>query len=78
MRTPSRASIIARMPTEPSEIRLILLIDLDADPITGSLETADGQLHGFSGWIGLTATLSAIRYAERVSPIAETAAHTAT
>ncbi len=52
------------MATDAREIRLILLIDLDADPITGSLETADGRSRGFAGWIGLAATLNAIRSAE--------------
>ncbi len=64
MRTPSRPPIIDPMATEPHEIRLILLIDLDADPINGSLETADGSSRGFVGWIGLGAALNAIRTAQ--------------
>ncbi|MDQ3723525.1 MAG: hypothetical protein M3376_10785 [Actinomycetota bacterium] len=52
------------MATEPHEIRLILVIDLDADPINGSLETPDGRSRGFLGWIGLAARLNAIRDAE--------------
>jgi hypothetical protein len=39
MRTPARNPTIAPVPTEPSEIHLILLINLDADPTRGSLET---------------------------------------
>jgi hypothetical protein len=38
MRAPVRVPIIDAMATESSEIRLILLIDLDADAINGSLE----------------------------------------
>ncbi len=52
------------MATDAREIRLVLLIDLDADPVTGSLETADGRSRGFAGWIGLAAALNAIRSAE--------------
>lgn len=51
------------MAAEPREIRLILVIDLDADPINGSLETLDGTARGFLGWIGLAAALNAIREA---------------
>ena len=53
-----------RWRTEPREIRLILVIDLDAEPINGSLETPDGRSRGFLGWIGLAATLNAIREAD--------------
>jgi hypothetical protein len=49
------------MPTEHREIRLVLCIDLDADPITGSLTSAGGATRRFSGWIALTAALTAIR-----------------
>jgi hypothetical protein len=50
------------MSTEHSEIRLILLVDLDADPITGSITCADGVCRPFSGWISLAAALTAIRH----------------
>ncbi len=60
MRTLRRGPIIDAMATEPREIRLILVIDLDAEPINGSLETPDGRSRGFLGWIGLAATLNAI------------------
>jgi hypothetical protein len=49
------------MPTEHGEIRLILCIDLDADPITGSLTSAGGATRRFSGWIALAAALATIR-----------------
>ena len=65
--------MIDSMATDAREIRLILLIDLDADPINGSLETADGRSRGFVGWIGLTATLTAIRSSE--SGVADRRAH---
>jgi hypothetical protein len=52
------------MTTGPGATRLILLIDLDADPINGSLQSADGRTRGFVGWIGLAATLNAIRDGE--------------
>ena len=64
MRTPLGTPIISAMATQPREIRLILVIDLDADPINGSLETPDGSSRGFLGWIGLAARLNAIRDAE--------------
>ncbi len=60
--TEPRSSVA--MPTQPGENRLILLIDLDADPINGSLQTADGRSRRFSGWIGLAAALNAVRNAE--------------
>jgi hypothetical protein len=49
------------MSSEHSEIRLILHVDLYADPITGSLTRADGGRRPFSGWISLVAALNAIR-----------------
>jgi hypothetical protein len=49
------------MPTELGAIRLILWIDLDSEPITGSLTSADGATRGFSGWIALAAALETIR-----------------
>jgi hypothetical protein len=48
---------------EAREICVIVRIDLDADPITGSLTTADGALRRFSGWIALAAALEAVREA---------------
>jgi hypothetical protein len=50
-----------RMPPGPGEIRLILCIDLDADPITGSLISEDGAQRRFSGWMALSATLQTMR-----------------
>jgi hypothetical protein len=47
--------------TEPGQTHLILHIDLDADPITGSLGSPDAASRRFSGWIGLAAALGAIR-----------------
>jgi len=49
------------MPTEPGEIPLILSIDLDAEPIRGSLTSADGTSRRFSGWIAMAAALETIR-----------------
>jgi hypothetical protein len=48
-----------RMPNE--ETHLELRIDLKADPITGSLSSAQEAPRRFSGWIGLAAALEAIR-----------------
>ncbi|MEY2515578.1 MAG: hypothetical protein QOJ89_2936 [bacterium] len=49
------------MPTEPGEIALVLRVDLDADPIRGSLTCADGTSRRFSGWIAMAAALETIR-----------------
>jgi len=49
------------MPTQHGETQLTLRIDLEADPITGSLSSAHGASRRFSGWIGLAAALEAIR-----------------
>jgi hypothetical protein len=46
---------------EPKETKLILCIDLDADPITGSLTVVEGSGRRFSGWIGLSAAIAAVR-----------------
>ena len=40
--------------------RLLLDVDLRADPIAGTLTTADGTVRPFSGWIGLSAAIGAI------------------
>jgi hypothetical protein len=47
--------------TRRGETELILSIDLDADPITGSLRAPHGPSRRFSGWIGLAATLETLR-----------------
>ena len=60
MRRPSASPMIDAMGAESREIRLVLVIDLDAEPINGSLTTADGRSRAFLGWIGLAATLNAI------------------
>lgn len=49
------------VPAQRTEIRVVLDIDLDADPITGSLCPAIGPPRRFSGWIALAAALQAIR-----------------
>jgi hypothetical protein len=43
------------------ETQLTLRIDLDADPISGSLDSAPAAPRRFSGWIALAAALTAIR-----------------
>lgn len=68
MRTPPASPIIDAMPTEAREIRLIVSIDLDGDPIAGTLESRDGRSGGFAGWIGLAAMLNTIRSAEAGGP----------
>jgi hypothetical protein len=55
------------MTIQRGEIQLTLCIDLEADPITGSLSAANGAHRRFSGWIGLAAALEAIR----VEPLPE-------
>jgi hypothetical protein len=50
-----------RMATEHGETHLTLRIDLEADPIMGSLRSSDAASRRFSGWIGLAAALEAIR-----------------
>jgi hypothetical protein len=47
------------MPDNSREVRVSLIIDLDAHPITGSVTPADGAARCFSGWVGLIAALSA-------------------
>jgi len=47
--------------TRRGETEVILSIDLNADPITGSLRAAHGPSRRFDGWIGLAATLEALR-----------------
>jgi hypothetical protein len=49
------------MAANGGETQLTLRIDLEADPITGSLSSAHGANRRFSGWIGLAAALEAIR-----------------
>lgn len=49
------------MATADDEMQLTLSINLEADPITGSLSSTQGATRRFSGWIGLAAALDAIR-----------------
>ena len=53
--------MIACMAPQDGVTQLTLRIDLEADPITGSLSAAHGPSRRFSGWIGLAAALEAIR-----------------
>ncbi|MEA2220353.1 MAG: hypothetical protein QOJ35_2979 [Solirubrobacteraceae bacterium] len=64
MRSRRRAPIIGAVPAKATRVRIVVLVDLDSDPIEGSLQTADGTSRDFSGWIGLAAALHAIRDAE--------------
>jgi hypothetical protein len=43
------------------ETQLTLRINLDAEPISGSLDAAPAAPRRFSGWIALAAALTAIR-----------------
>jgi hypothetical protein len=43
--------------TPTTHIRLILDIDLVADPIGGVVRDADGDAKPFAGWISLTRTI---------------------
>ncbi len=49
------------MATDAGETELTLRIDLDADPITGTVVQSHGAARRFSGWIGLAAALELIR-----------------
>ena len=49
------------MANHDGETQLTLRIDLDADPIAGSLSSPHGTHHRFSGWIALAAALEATR-----------------
>ena len=49
------------MATEDGETQLTLRINLEADPITGSLSSAHGTTRRFAGWIALAAALEATR-----------------
>ncbi|MEY2516220.1 MAG: hypothetical protein QOJ89_3578 [bacterium] len=49
------------MPASDGETQLTLRINLEAEPITGSLSSARGAQRSFLGWIGLAAALEAIR-----------------
>jgi hypothetical protein len=61
MQSPSVGPDDRRMATDDRETELTLRINLDVDPITGSLSSAHGASRRFSGWIGLAASLEAIR-----------------
>jgi hypothetical protein len=43
--------------TPATHIRLILDLDLAADPIGGVVREADGDAEPFAGWIALTRTI---------------------
>jgi hypothetical protein len=43
--------------TAATHIRLILDLDLAADPIGGVVRDADGDAEPFAGWIALTRTI---------------------
>lgn len=42
-------------------IRLWLQVELDEQPIKGSLRMPDGDVRPFVGWLGLTSCLTALR-----------------
>lgn len=42
--------------------KLELTIDIDSDPITGSVSVDEGGAHGFSGWMELVATIESARH----------------
>ncbi|HWW90277.1 MAG TPA: hypothetical protein VNY35_05795 [Solirubrobacteraceae bacterium] len=44
---------------QPARAQVTLDIELDSEPISGSLSDRDGTSHGFSGWIELVSLLQA-------------------
>jgi hypothetical protein len=56
------------MATRRGETQLTLRVDLDADPITGSLTSSRGASRRFAGWIGLAAALEALRAERPANP----------
>jgi hypothetical protein len=46
--------------TEPSSVRVALELELDGEPIRGSIEHADGHRVSFWSWLELMQTLQAI------------------
>jgi hypothetical protein len=60
------SSTIAAMP--PSKIRLIIELDPDVDPISGTLQQPHTDPAPFSGWLQLAETLETIRRAPGHEP----------
>lgn len=56
MNGPADEEDAAPMPT-----RLWMEVDLDANPIRGTLRTPDGPPSSFTGWLGLTTALDGMR-----------------
>lgn len=49
-----------------ARISLRLEVDLDAEPIEGTMSPAGGQPNPFVGWLGLTAALEGLRSREEL------------
>lgn len=49
-------------------IVLRLEVHRDAEPITGTLTEGDSEGHSFTGWLGLTDAIEAIRAAHESPP----------
>lgn len=42
-------------------VRVFLEVDLDVEPVRGSLTNEDGSVQTFVGWLGLTVALDRLR-----------------
>jgi len=51
----------------PATTHLRLSIDVDSDPITGSVTNSDARAKPFTGWIDLVAAIEAARAGDRVA-----------
>ncbi len=54
-------SAAARENSTGRAIRVWMEVDLDSNPIRGTLHTPDGPASSFTGWLGLTAALDGMR-----------------
>lgn len=52
-------------PTAGRRIEISLVVDLDAQPIRGTVAAHGGVPHPFAGWLGLTAALEGFRRKKR-------------
>jgi len=48
-------------PSGNRSLRLSMEIELDAEPIRGAVSISDGDRRPFTGWLGLSAALEALR-----------------
>lgn len=52
----------------PKQLRLTVDLELDRDPIRGSVKVEDGAAAPFTGWIQLLSTLDTARLGSQTAP----------